>query len=130
MVSGFLTSPWDQRRMCSAVASPILSWSNMLTSSIMSVSFVWSGTGLRSLTLALAAPLRRLVAGASLVADGCQLSWWCLVVSSGLPCGALAGAALVVFVGAALGARDVDAELLGGAEDLLSLIHISEPTRR
>jgi hypothetical protein len=34
MVSGFLTSPWDQVRIWSAVASPILSWSNMFTSSI------------------------------------------------------------------------------------------------
>src|SRR5580704_5838978 len=33
MVSGFLTSPLDQERIDSAVASPIRSWSKLLTSS-------------------------------------------------------------------------------------------------
>src|SRR5690606_41408079 len=33
MVSGFLTSPWDQARTSSAVARPIRSSSNTLTSS-------------------------------------------------------------------------------------------------
>src|SRR3954454_5434833 len=83
MVSGFLTSPCDQRRMSSAVASPILSCSNMLTSSMFQF-------------------LVR-------VSRCCSYS----------PRRALAIAIAVVVVGAALRTVDIDAELLGGAEDLV-----------
>src|SRR5262245_29520987 len=89
MVSGFFTSPCDHRRIWSAVASPILSWSNMLTSSIVPV----------------LVPFARRVSVDALAPRAVALA--------------------IVFVGAALGAADVDAELLGRAEHVLvELTHL------
>src|SRR5205814_797655 len=71
MVSGFLTSPFDQTRIWSAVARPMRSWSKLLTSTEL------------------------------------------------LYLEAICTAAFVLFVTAPFGPADVDAELLGDAEDVL-----------
>src|SRR5215510_12113153 len=65
MVSGFLTSPLDQVRMASAVASPIRNWSKVFTSSIRRPSFssFSSSPSTRSVDArALAAPVVLVVA--------------------------------------------------------------------
>src|SRR6478752_6064083 len=82
MVSGFFTSPCDHRRMSSAFASPILSCSNILTSSMC----VFLG-------------LVSVVVARTSARDALAIA--------------------VVVVGAALRTGDVDAELFGGAEDLV-----------
>src|SRR5437764_1360234 len=84
MVSGFLTSPFDQTRIWSAVARPMRSWSKLLTSTEL------------------------------------------------LYLEAVGTAAFVLFVAAPFGPADVDAELLGDAEDVLvELSHLDLlPCRR
>src|SRR5262245_32836996 len=96
MVSGFFTSPLDHMRMVSAVARPMRSCEKSFTSSM----------------------------GCS-VRRGCGGSWCCCCrrrpvvgVAGHLEAGPLAPA-LVLFVAAPLGAAEVDAELLGGAEHVL-----------
>src|SRR6266545_5080484 len=81
MVSGFFTSPFDHMRICSAVASAMVSWAESLTSS----------TGLMCVL-----PLPRYFSSERRLA-----------------------AALVLFVGPALGSGQVDAERLGRAERVL-----------
>src|SRR6266508_5321255 len=113
MVSGFFTSPCDQVLMWSAVASPILSWSNMLTSSMC-----------RS-PHCVPRPRRPLVtapsAGAPVARIGrrVKIHRWLLCDRSERAAGPPGLALAVVLVGAALGAGNVDAEFLGGPEHVL-----------
>src|ERR1700712_4089160 len=86
MVSGFLTSPWLQARISSAVAGPILSWSKKFTSSTVAASLLlWNLCGVRG-------------GGAGAVRRTAPHSH--------------------LFNRAGLATGQVDAELLGGAEDV------------
>src|SRR5689334_23134586 len=66
MVSGFFTSPCDHRRIWSAVASPILSWSNMLTSSIVAFPYPFASVSVAGALAADALALTVVVVRAAL----------------------------------------------------------------
>src|SRR5687768_9531057 len=110
MVSGFLTSPFDHMRIVSAVARPIRIWLKSFTSSIELLP--WTPRG---------APSSR---GQCEVAHFSSSSSF--VGGSALSeAGAALATPLVFLVGAPLGAAEVDAELLGGAEHVLvELAHL------
>src|SRR5690606_3673976 len=92
MVSGFLTSPWLQRRMSSAVARPMRSSSKKLTSS------TWVLLSFRLVTLGLVLVCRQAGRGGRVARPGRTSH---------------------LFDAARLAPGQVDAELLGSAEDLL-----------